>query len=209
RAKECASACMEYFRDDSPNRLIFLGNYFLLSMRSGDYIESSQIFNLATKNSRLQEMPATNQDKWKIFEMYLYFVEKKENKENENKFNLHKTLNEIHVYEKDKRGFNIAILIVQICILINKAPIDKIEALKLYRRRYLKSDVNYRVGVFMDLLFALDKADYTVSLMRKEESTLLKKLESKPMDYAENIEGMEVIPFEKLWEMVRSNIEHN
>jgi hypothetical protein len=218
-AERCAAKCNHYFKKSSNNWHIYMIFYFLLDMQREKYENASKIFDIATADARFRDIPYSNQEKWQIFEAYIYFVEgaaykqsnKVQKKLDRRKFRFSSFLNDLHVYNKDMAGFNVAILIIEICILIQSGEdqniVLRMDALKRYKSRNLgkTTDRNYRVKVFMELLFEFEKARYQVKALKNKARLLLKKLEARPIEYSDNIEGIEVINFEKLWEMVIEN----
>jgi hypothetical protein len=216
--RKCAEKCSKYFRTGSNNWVTFMEYNFLLAMQSGTYSDAGSIISEVFRSKPLNAMPEASREKWKIFEAYYMFILRTDQNEEPQKelktnFKINRFVNEVIMYSSDKRGFNIAIIIVQILFLLydRKIPllIEKIQSLRLYRSRYLRMDINFRVNVFIQMLIEMDKMEYNYLATKKKAVFLSKKLLSGSMIYRGNMEGMEIIPFEDLWEIILKILQTN
>jgi hypothetical protein len=128
-------------------------------------------------------------------------------------FRLYKTLNEIPLYSSDKRGANISILIIQILFFLKNRKYDSIldrkDALQQYSYRYLRRNDTFRSNVFIRLIIQMCRADFNPIRTRTYTHKLVEQLESKPLELAEQPIGLEIIPYETLWEIILTLLEKN
>jgi hypothetical protein len=120
-------------------------------------------------------------------------------------FRISKFLNEVPVYSKDKRGLNIAILIIQFLFLLHKRRyselIDRADALKQYCYRYLRKDDTFRSHCFIRMLLQIPRADFNRIRTERYAESYMKKLKSVPLIVSDQSIEVEVIPYDDLWEM--------
>jgi hypothetical protein len=208
-----AEKCFSFLEVGTFNWFRYMESYFILAMHTGKYKEAYTIFEEVIENNRFNAMPKEVREIWKIYEAYLFFVFNIQEEEAEleevapklSKFRLGRFLNEIPSYSKEKRGMNIAILIIQILIYIQKKSynpaIDRIEAIEKYATRYLKDKETLRSYYFIKMLLAIPTHSFHIKAVLRHTSKLHKKLESLPLEVVDQDHKIEVIPYEHLWEL--------
>lgn len=193
----------------------YLEYYFLMLMHVGDYTKAFETYELAVNHSRFPYMNKIRQEKWKIFEAYLHYIYISEQPEiseslsvDPGKFKLFKFLNEVPIFSKDKSGYNVAILIIQIMMHLQRKEIDliidKTEALRVYSQRYLKDPDYFRAHTFIKMLLYAEKRSFDYIKTLKITTPLFEQLKS---DQNANISEWEILPFEFLWERVIETID--
>lgn len=163
------------------------------------------------KNPKLNFRGAGIQEAYKLTHAYLYLLSlthkiPQDPQHPLPRFRLGKFLNETPTFSKDKRGYNIDILVLQILIALARKNydyiIDRQNALKIYSSRYLKKNEFYRSTCFVNILLHLVTAEFhKVRFVRYAEPDL-KKLKKMPLEQANQIAEFEIIPYELLLEMV-------
>jgi len=120
-------------------------------------------------------------------------------------FRLQRFLSEPVLYSKDQRIFTVLVLIAQILFLLEKksynAVSERIDRLKSYSTRQLKKEEYFRVNQFIRLLQQLPKADYEVSHLSNTEKYYNRLIET-PFSFRGFITQLEIIPYEKLWNLI-------
>lgn len=128
------------------------------------------------------------------------------------KFRLSKFLNDIPAYSKEKRGYNIPLLILQLLFLVQRqqfsAIYEKVDALKMYCSRYLKEDGHFRSNCFIKMLLLLPEAQYHRQAFIRKTVKLHKRLLAHPLKEQMIDKDLEVIPYEDLWEILLNNLEN-
>lgn len=186
--------------------------YMYLLFHTKNYQEIYLVYSKVTQNKRFEYLPQSIKESWNIFKAYLHFlIEAKEIvlvKEDKafRKFRLGKFLNEVPTFSQDKRGRNIAILVIQIIFTIVKKnynrAIDRIETIEKYSSRYLKKDTNFRSNCFIKMLMIIPKEGFHRVAVERKSAALRERLEEMPLEVANQSHSIEIIPYEDLWEMV-------
>ncbi len=200
---ECAERCLRHFTPYNSPWLVFNEQYFLLSMRTGNYPKALEIYYAVTSSYRFKKLSHIKVELWKIYEAWVNFtlpdvLPKKQ-------FNLFRFLNEVHTVSKDKTGYNYSILITKILLLINIQEKERLvnleDAFRQYLNRHIKKSKylrHYHFGVMLRTLF---NSDFNSQIAGRKVKPILKKLEvlnkkSLPL------EDTEIIPYPMLWKLI-------
>lgn len=127
------------------------------------------------------------------------------------KFRLYKFLNNTPVFNKDKRGINVSILLMHIAFLLQRkdynAIIDRIDSLKQYAYKYLRKDDTFRSNCMIKMVLQMTRADFNPVRTERYTKDLFNQLqEVKLAGSGENIET-EIIPHEVLWDIMLRALE--
>lgn len=207
-----------YFKQLTPGQLnwFVLKSYVMLSYIHGKkYDEAFEIMHEVRSNKSFDSLPTVVRQTLTIYEAHIYFLAStgrvKSKELNSLKFRLYKFLNEIPAFAKDKRGLNIAVLIVHVLFLLKDKKysdiIDRIDALNQYCHRYLRRDDTYRSNCFIKMLLKIAKADFNKQRAIRYAEPLAKKLNSVPLFLSDQTVEVEIIPYEDLWDMVLSLLD--
>ncbi|MGZ5304496.1 MAG: hypothetical protein ACXWDO_10320, partial [Bacteroidia bacterium] len=176
-----------------------------------DLLKATDLYIEVVTHSRFEYTRPQQQELWKIFGGYLWFTATSEqndvciNKLTSRKqlFRFSKLLNEIPHFAQDKKGMNVAVLILQILLLLQKkeyvAIISRTEALKSYIYRNLDKDA-HRSHVFIKMLLAMEKSQFEANKTTQKTKSLLEKLKQVDLSYTATQARMEIIPYEQLWQ---------
>lgn len=207
-----AEKSLQSFDDGSEIWFTFLEYYLLLSMHTDNYINALAILNRAMNNSKFKKLDGDIKEKWVVYEAYLAFLTEAAAPSNpisqvskRKSFKVSKFLSEPAVHSKELKVLTVHTLIVQALFNIKRksypAADEVIEKLKMYANRQLKPEDYYRTIQFIRLLQQAPKADYKkVNLSNTEK--YYSRLISSPFNYRGMVSEIEVIPYEKLWELV-------
>ena len=117
-------------------------------------------------------------------------------------------MNEVPIFSKDKEGNNIHILILKIILNIgvnHDRIIDERDAIERYIERYLKKN-HLRSKLLLQMLIQIPSSHFNRSTLEYRTNKLYTRLQN-----AKKLEGFdpsrEIIPFERLWEMVLNLLE--
>lgn len=185
--------------------------HFLAEFNAGEYEAALAIWIRATDRVEFTELPPAIAESWKIFEAYLLFLMRsghlKERKDGR-RFRIAKIWNEIHFSSRDKSGMNIPVLIIQFLLALADKEygqcIDREESLAKYRTRYLKPDNAARSHYFFKMLELIPKSDFKSATVSLNAAPLLDRLMAASQHLTNQNFEVEVIPYEKLWEIVLS-----
>ena len=174
---------------------------FKLYLQTKNFEKAYEVYENVQSNKSFKRQVAQLTERWKIYHAYLVFMDSYWNKR-DYKFSLPKFLNDVPLNSKDKSGFNFAIRVVE--ILFNAARKDynlifsKMDALRIYRSRYLNDNTYKRNHLFLSILLKAEKSGFNAKEMLKIDSNELIELR-KQNNYI--IAEWEIIPYEELWDI--------
>ncbi len=212
KAKKCLDKAVALSPNNSINWFIVYEYYILFSFRVKAFSSTDTIIQSIYANKHLSRMPPQIQERWRIYEAYTQYLIaiKKLDGRKSRKFRLHKFLNEVPIYSRDKRGTNITILILHILFMLEQKDYsriyDRIEALKLYHRRYLRHNDTLRSNCFIRMLVLLIETDFHRERMEHRAKRYLKKMQSRPIATASQSTELEIIPYPVLWQYVLDSL---
>lgn len=185
----------------SYNWYILKETEFKLYFQDNKIEEAYKVYEQVLANPSFKRQVAELTEKWKIYHAYLVFMDNYLNK-GDYKFNLAKFLNDVPVNSKDKSGFNFAIRVIE--ILFHAARKDynlifaKMDALRVYRSRYLNDNTYKRNHLFLSVLLKAEKSGFNNKEMAKADWPEIAELR-KQNNYI--IADWEIIPYEELWDI--------
>ena len=160
----------------------------------------------------LKRLPISFRYGWKLYEAYVHFfiskglIKIKGYEKKLKNFKLNRFLNDIPEGSKDKEGVNIQILIIQVLFLLKDDKIDqainRMQVLHQYSGKYLKKDHTYRSNVFIRMLIVLIRNQMHREAVIRKSAKYLKMLKDNPIEKSKQSIGIEVVPFEDLWEII-------
>ncbi len=207
--RENAEVCMSLHNTTSINAVIVLEYYVLLCMHDRDYVKAWELFDFALTMPAFKNYEQERLEKWKLFEAYLGFAMPRSDR----KFKLFKFLNEVTVYSKDKRGLNVSIMIAQIILLLEDARfdllLDKAESFKIYFKRYVTRHINYRTFYFVKMLETMFRYNFHYEKTKEVSAKFFNRLGDKEGHYHGDVESLEVIPYEELWNQIMKRLERH
>lgn len=158
---------------------------------AGKYQEGYRLF---CEMSRVTEKLIAEQ--YRILKGYIYFLMQTGHIDGKQNFRLGKMLNEIPIFDKDKAGYNLNVIILHYLYHLgrqNGRIIDSFEAVDRYRRRHLIG----RENIFIKMLQKISTYKFNPIAVENRVRDDVKELEK----YRCNV-TVEIIPFKKLWEMI-------
>lgn len=210
--KTNAEKCLLSFPAGSDTWFTFMEYYLLLALHTDNHINAIAIFNRAKENSKFRKLDAEVKEKFRIYEVYLNYIIESLGEENpilktqrKKTFRANRFLNDPLIFSKDQRIFTILLVIGQLLFLLEKKNynqvIERIDRLKSYANRQLKREEYYRVIQFIRLLQQLAKAEFQPDNMTNTGKYYDRLIET-PFFFRGLINEMEVIPYEKLWNLL-------
>ena len=210
RGKETAIRCEElYPKESNPNWFIYMEYYFYLTMHTEHFSEAEAVYKSVVENPRFAFQPEHKKEHWKLFELYLQFamsLGSSERTASNRSFDPNKFLRVVPLYSKDKRGFNIAILILHIILLLDNNDfggiIGRMDALRTYRTRYLRTGSNKQSALFFRMLQIMETNSFSYELTKQKTKRYFEKMKSTAADFNEIQDGLQVLPFDWLWNKI-------
>lgn len=121
-------------------------------------------------------------------------------------FRMKRFQNDVAKISSDKKGFNLAAIIIKLLFLIldreYDAIIDNLASLRQYKSRYLKDPEFYRSKIFISMLARISSCKFDSALIEEKTKSNFEKLKAKPLVYSEHSLNIEIIPYEQLWEEI-------
>ena len=207
---ESAEEGMNAIEPTTRNWFAHMENYFLLAMHSRNYEKATEIFEMVSNNSSLKKISKKAAERWKLMKAYLNFAipEKRIIK----RLTFSDFYNSMEHYNKDKKGYNISLIILEFMHMMNKENFDlalnKMEAVEKYYYRHLNEPgKNPREKQFFKLIKTLISTGYNAEESRVLGQKYVDKLIEK--NQHEPFTDPEIIPYEHLWDILLSNVEKN
>lgn len=208
----CATQAFGLYKKGKGNWWVLQELSFLLALNKEDLGKASELYaeSLVTKGFEvLREKP---HELWHLYGGYLWFS-LQYNRQHElaqkyfNKgYKLSKSLNEMEETQKDKKGINIAVRILQVLIPLQAGDfytvIDRFEALRWYAYKYLKQSEAVRSFAFIRLLMLLIESDFEPEKLGKETQDIFRRMQTVKVSFNSSQTRMEVIPYERIWDMM-------
>ncbi len=197
------------------NRLYLTKNFMVLSFRTANYYEALKLFN-ETKNQPIwRKAPVIVKEEWDLFGAYLFFlssINKLEVPEDSFKgFRMGRFFNSITQINKDKVGYNLALLILQIIYFLTKKNydlvLDHIESLGAYNYRYLRKDESARSQYFVKMLLTLSDGNFHLAAVQRKSKKWLVLLNNEKSSISSEGLRSEFIPFNVLWEIILNGLD--
>lgn len=207
KVEEIANAYFAEMTRGSLNWFILKIYVMVCKLHSQDYQGAYTIIEEVRSEKNYSKLPGSYLQIWIVYEAHIEFLASigKIRTSKVSKFRLYRFLNEIPIYTKDKRGLNIAILVVHILILLQQRKftqiIDRVDALNQYCHRHLRRDDTFRSNCFIKMLLQIPKADFNRKRTIRYAQPYITKLKSMPLKISDQSIEVELIPYESLWEM--------
>jgi len=211
-----AAASEEVFAKGSDEWYDFLDYYILLALHTGQYDLAQMIYNRAVSEPKFRKLDDELKEKWRVLEVYVYFLVEHESPESADLSNKYKSafrvsrfLNETIEYPKDQRIFTVLLLVAQVLFLLEKRSYtqatERILQLKTFANRQLKREEYYRAVQFIRLMQQLPKSDFQQENFGNV-GKYLKKLGQQPFFYKGLITELEPLPYEQLWQLMLNRL---
>jgi hypothetical protein len=217
RGRVNAEKCLQSFPEGTDTWFTFMECYILLAMHTENFINALAIYTKAISNPKFKKLSSETREKWNVYDVILNWIVEIKNDnsplwqaQKRRPFKLTRFLNDPILFPKDQRVFTLHLVIGQILFLLEKkqfvAASERIDRLKNYANRQLKAEDNFRAIQFIRLLQQLPKADYNPKEFTNAEKYHQRLLKS-PFSYRGLLQEWEIIPYEKLWDMILERLQ--
>ncbi|MEM9887930.1 MAG: hypothetical protein AAF849_18690 [Bacteroidota bacterium] len=210
QAKVIAEQVIQYTMEGAFNWFKGMEVLAQLSFHLGDYDSVLTYFLEVTQHKNYPKMQAVIREEWTIYGAYLRFLvaagKLEDTKQVLSSIKLAKFVNEVPILSKDKSGKNIPIFICYLVSLIQLKRydelIDQAENYKKYLSRYLKEEEHLRTYQFIRMLLVIPATSMECTQIEVQTRSFKKVLMERPVDVFNINYISEVIPYERLWEIV-------
>jgi len=183
----------------------------LYGLRKGDYDLSIGIYNTLKSQARFKSINADMRNRIELNWLYAVISKallagKREAKNVLSEVKLGKYLNSIPDFYRDKKGMNVAIIIVQLLYYIILKDLnqldDRFEAVEKYLSRYMKTDPLYRSQCFVKMLLQVPKQNFHPVAIERHADRYYWNLKSLPFLDSHHPNEIELTEYEVLWDQV-------
>ncbi len=210
-----AEKCLNTFSEGSAGWFHFMEYYMLSALQTGQYFHAAAIVNQVASIAEYKKLEGLEKEKWAIFEAYTqYFAEKAVNapqtvfSRRKRPIRTSRYLDDPAQFPRDQRNLAVLVWVLNVMQLIDKRNFaelnDLLEQLKVFATRQLDQDEHFRAIQFIRLLQQLRKAGYQPDNITNADK-YYNRLVDRPFLYRGAVSELEIIPYEKLWEMVLAN----
>jgi hypothetical protein len=208
--KQAIAFSEKLFPKEIPSWFQFMEYYFYLTMHTEHFSEAETVYNQVIENPRFAYQPEHKKEHWKLSELYLQFALNSGStatiSAQRGSFDPNKFLRNVPLYTKDKRGYNIAILILQILMLLDSNDfggiIGRMDALRTYRTRYLRASSNKQSALFFRMLQIMETNSFSYELTKQKSQKYFDWMQSTAAEFSEIQDGLQVLPFDWLWNKI-------
>ena len=186
--------------------------YCILALHSKTYGKAYEVWKQCTGHARFRRLYPSVREPWYIIEAFIQYTYKTGKIRmpcpdlEQSPFRLTKFLNEVPVFGRDKRGYNIPILIIQILFLLNQgdyeAVNERLEALSRYAFRHFRQGEHFRTNCFIKMLNQLPRSFFRKKELERRTEKYFHQLKNVPLVLAREAHEIEIIPYEDLWALV-------
>lgn len=207
--RDAAQECAKYLKEGTFNWFKYLELVTKLAMHTEQYQDASEVIVSIPVHPRYEFLPENVKEIWRINDAYMYLliVLGKVKPPSGYVFKSGRLFNELPIFSKDKAGMNIAILIIRFLLMIaeNKRSqlYDELESLDQYCYRYIKTPQTLRSFNFIKALLQIPAGYFDWEEVEKRAKRYLDKLKDIPVQVADQVDEIEIIPYEILWELAR------
>lgn len=212
-----AERYLEQFPEGSDPWFGFMEYYLLLAIHSENHIQALAIYNRTGSSRMFKKLEGEAREKWFIYEAYLNYLVEGRNfsnaqlpKPKRQRFQQKSFLEEQHKYSKKWRNFELLCTILQLLFWLERKDLTRVEEiidrLRTMATRQLDKEIYFRPIKFIKLLHTLRKADFQTTNSEQFEKHY-RALTQRPFFYRGAVAELEVVPYEKLWEMVVASLD--
>jgi len=200
--------CIASFIEAGHNWYLAVDVSFASALLCGEYSQAEAFIHLATSHKRFPQQNEITKERWFLYNAYLNLAEMLELKEKSDEkrkiaFRLSTFLNSVPEFAKEKKIYNVHILILHAAFLIAEGNYDlaekRIEYLRVYTTRYLKEKDFNRTRAFLRLLSSFPRLGFNAQLMRRDNTKALAELHATANDPMP-AETNEFIPYDVIYE---------
>lgn len=181
----------------------------LLVMKGGNYQQAYEFYKKLVANPRYLKLTESQKETILIMKAYLALLRSANLVEIDDpefqRFRIHKFLNNLKTSLKEKNFRNTHTLIIRIldhCFNKRDRDFDFAESTKKYIQRHLSAPENYRAKNFLLALIQYPENGYDIYFTDKKAAKYLSRMkEPAPTPILKEHSYMEIIPYEKLWEL--------
>lgn len=210
--KASAEQCLELMKEGTYNWFKYRELLLLLSFHTQHFDEVVSTLRSSLDHPRFEFLPENTRELWLIYEAYTCLLAAYGKLEWPDlaKFRASRFVNSTPIYSKDKSGLNISILIIKLLFLLlerrHGALLDEVEAVDQYCYRHLRGKDTRRSYYFLKMLIQIPLARFHGSEIKRKSRLYIERMLALPVQVGNQINEIEIIPYEILWEYVMESL---
>ncbi|WP_156176423.1 hypothetical protein [Hymenobacter terrenus] len=193
------------FHPSSSNWFYFQEHHLLLALHAEHYDYAQQLLYTTSKNPAYLKQRAAALERWDLYRGYIEFVRPAQRVGLARRKQLAQWVLTLPEFSRDKRGHNVAILVLQLLHLLRERNLEEVlvrlERLRKYQQRHLRESNMLRIRLFLRLLQVIVEKNFDANGAMERGKALLQQLRETPPPGAAFAE-VEIIPYEHLWSLV-------
>lgn len=196
-----------FFRPGFDNWFVLKELHFLALMHLARFDEAFKIMEEASIHERFSDQEVSVQARWQVCKAYFGEVSPERAKGEYLLYSDNK-LSDLfsQLYFKDKKGLNSSFVIMRVFHFIRVGDylqaIAVAEQAKKYAFRHLRGKELQRSRIFIKLLITAASVEFQVEKVQEKCRKILTALSTAYQSQKAVVDGMEILPFEKLWDMI-------
>ena len=187
----------------------------ILALHSKDYTKAYEVWTRSVAHPGFRHLYPSAREPWYIIEAFIHYIFQagkiRQTCPELERFRLTRFLNEVPLFAKDKRGYNIPILIIQVLFLLRQgshdAVIERLDAISRYIIRHFHQGEHFRTNCFIKMLNQLPKSFFRRKELERRTANHFRQLQNLPLVMAREAHEIEIIPYEDLWELVLEGLK--
>ncbi|MEM8582804.1 MAG: hypothetical protein AAGF87_00980 [Bacteroidota bacterium] len=185
--------------------------YIYLAIHTEDYALAFETCNNVINHRKFRNQKGLIRERFLLLRAYTTWLNRigmiDDDEHRSRSFRLGKFMNEVPEFSKEKRGFNISILVIQLLWVITRNQYDlaedRLTALDRYLHRNLKKTPDLeRTYYFLKAIAKLRSAGFNRAKFEEKTKGLLKTLEDIPSTANPDAIEIEILPYEKIYELL-------
>jgi len=218
-ANKVAIQNLKYLREGQKTWFTLLEKILNLNLHEKKYDKAFEIYFTLVNHKGFKFMNESRREIFKVYRAYFQFfinidlLDYPDTALEKKPFRYARFCNEVHIFNKDKKGVNNTIIVAQFLLLFTEGKYqeanDKIESVRSYARKHLRVDVTFRSNCFLKMLVKLVECDFHKAATMRKTKTLFEKLKNHPKDTKRLRSDVEIVPYEELWEIILDRIDNS
>ena len=218
---ELISECANNISEGTNLWFNFREFHFLLLMHTANFQGADRIYFEVTDHDRFPTQSEHIRERWDIFKLYLDYFRSSAKRlaakgAPKRSYLLRQSRYAVRVkdfptYSKDKRGMNVAMLMLNILLLLennkNDLVIEQAEALSTYQFKHLKSTHSHQSTILFRLIKLMIKYEFHYDTIIKKAKSLEEKLRNTNPSIGEFKECVQIMPPMVMWQKMKAAME--
>lgn len=183
--------------------------YLHLAIYNKNHKLADKIIHSVFENKVFEKLLEEEKENWKLFKDYLLLINAYYNDIRD--FNFKSFNTKIPKYDKEREGYNVAIIILQFLYFVEQKELNELamrrDELKRYMANHFKENFSYRSRTIYKLLNIVveNKLDYKAIQLKSRY--LVKKLNENQI-VGNAYQELEIVPYDHLWDLILTQLRN-